>query len=256
MNLILGIVLAICIGMSLGLIGSGGSVVAVPILIYVLNVPPKSAIAMSLVIVGAVSLIGVIPHWQQGNVNLRIAALFSPTAMLGAYIGARIASLPIISPTFQLISFAIAMVVAAILMICNNSNELDDSDRHKNYQWLVIPAEGLGVGILTGFVGIGGGFLIIPALVLLGKVPIKEAVGTSLIVITLKSMTGFAGYFGRVSIDFNLMMYFTIAASIGTIAGAYFTKFTQPKQLETGFGLFMIAIAIFIVIKEYVFGLT
>ncbi|MDM9381381.1 sulfite exporter TauE/SafE family protein [Chlorogloeopsis sp. ULAP01] len=256
MDLILGIVLAICIGISLGLIGSGGSVLAVPLLIYILGVPPKSAIAMSLVIVGAVSLIGVIPHWQQGNVNLKIAALFSPTAMLGAYIGARIASLPIISPTFQLISFAIAMVVAAILMIRNNSNELDNSDRHKNYQWLAIPVEGLGVGILTGFVGIGGGFLIIPALVLLGKVPFKEALGTSLIVIALKSVTGFAGYFGRVFIDFNLMMYFTIAASVGTITGAYLTKFTQSKQLKTGFGFFMIAVAIFIVMKEYLFGLT
>jgi uncharacterized protein len=249
MNLTLGIILASCVGVSLGLVGSGGSVLAVPILIYVMGVAPKSAIAMSLVIVGVVSLIGAIPHWQQGNVNLKTVALFSPTAMLGTYLGARIGSLPIITPTFQLICFAVMMVVGAILMICNDSSELDH-EHQQNYQWLVIPTEGLGVGILTGFVGIGGGFLIIPALVLLGKTPMKEAIGTSLVIISLKSVTGFAGYFGNVPIDFNLMTLFTLTAILGTLAGAYFTQIIQPKRLETGFGLFMIAVAIFIVIKQ------
>ncbi len=254
MNLTLGIILATGVGVSLGLVGSGGSVLAVPILIYVLGVAPKSAIAMSLVIVGVVSLIGAIPHWQQGNVNLKTVALFSPTAMLGTYLGARIGSLPIITPTFQLICFAVLMVVGAILMIRNeDSSDFDDHEHQQhqlNYQWLAIPIEGLGVGILTGFVGIGGGFMIIPALVLLGKTPMKEAIGTSLVIISLKSVTGFAGYFGNVPIDFHLMMFFTLAAILGTLAGAYFTQIIQAKRLETGFGLFMIAVAVFIVMKQ------
>ncbi|KOP23314.1 permease [Hapalosiphon sp. MRB220] len=250
MNLTLGIILATGVGVSLGLVGSGGSVLAVPILIYVMGVAPKSAIAMSLVIVGVVSLIGAIPHWQQGNVNLKTVALFSPTAMLGTYLGARIGSLPMITPTFQLICFAVLMVVGAILMIRNEDSSDFDHEHQLNYQWLAIPIEGLGVGILTGFVGIGGGFMIIPALVLLGKTPMKEAIGTSLVIISLKSVTGFAGYFGNVPIDFHLMMFFTLAAILGTLAGAYFTQIIQTKRLETGFGLFMIAVAVFIVMKR------
>lgn len=248
---------AVCIGISLGLIGGGGSILAVPVLVYLMEVPTKSAIAMSLVIVGVVSLIGVIPHWQQGNVNFKTAALFTPTAMLGAYIGARIASLPVITPTIQLVSFAVMMLVAAFLMIRQGTSQYDnepefksDLEPHDKYQLLAISAEGLGVGLLTGFVGIGGGFLIIPALVLLGKTPMKEAIGTSLIIIAFKSVTGFLGYLGNIAVDWNLMMSFTIAASLGTIAGAYLTNFVDGKQLEKVFGGFVAAVAIFILIQH------
>ncbi len=253
LNLIIGYIPAVCIGISLGLIGGGGSILAIPVLVYVMEVPAKSAIAMSLVIVGIVSLIGVIPHWQQGNVNFKTAALFAPAAMLGAYIGARIASLPFITPTVQLVSFAVMMLVAAFLIIRKGTSESDeklelksDSDPHDKYQLVAIPAEGLGVGLLTGFVGIGGGFMIIPTLVLLGKTPMKEAIGTSLIIIALKSVTGFLGYLGHVSINWNLMISFTVVASLGTIAGAYLTKFIDGKQLQKVFGGFVAAVAIFI----------
>ena len=253
LNLIIGYIPAICLGISLGLIGGGGSILAIPVLVYVMEVPAKSAIAMSLVIVGIVSLIGVIPHWQKGNVNFKTVALFAPTAMLGAYIGARIASLPPITPTIQLVSFAVMMLVAAFLMIRKDSSESDDKPElesddkpHDKYRWLAIAAEGLGVGLLTGFVGIGGGFMIIPALVLLGKTPMKEAIGTSLIIIALKSVTGFLGYLGHVSLSWNLMMSFTVVASLGTIAGAYLTNFIDGKQLQKVFGGFVAAVAIFI----------
>ena len=258
LNLIVAYIPAICIGISLGLIGGGGSILAVPVLVYVMEVPAKSAIAMSLVIVGVVSLIGVIPHWQQGNVNFKTAALFTPTAMLGAYIGARIAALPVITPTIQLVSFAVMMLIAAFLMIrkgtskTNNEPELiPELEHHHQYQLLAISAEGLGVGLLTGFVGIGGGFMIIPALVLLGKTPMKEAVGTSLIVIAFKSVAGFLGYVDHVSIDWNLMMSFTVAASLGTILGAYLTNFVDGKQLEKVFGGFVAAVALFILLQVY-----
>lgn len=259
MTLIIGYILAGCIGLSLGLIGGGGSILAVPILIYVMGVAPKAAIAMSLIIVGIVSLIGAIPHWLQGNVNLKIAAIFAPAAMLGAYLGARLAALPFITETFQLICFGIVMVVASILMIRKNSKssqteassakKFDSSSTHQSH-WLAIPLEGLGVGILTGFVGVGGGFAIIPALVLLGGIPMKEAIGTSLLIIAFKSATGFLGYLSQVELDWNLVISFTIAASVGTLAGAYFTRFIDAKNLQKGFGYFVLAVAVFVLIKR------
>ena len=135
---IIGHFLAICIGLSLGLIGGGGSILAVPILVYVMGLGAKAAIAMSLVIVGTVSLIGAVPHWLQGNVNLRVAAIFTPTAMLGAYVGARMAGFPAITETIQLICFAIVMVLASLMMIRQGKQKLQNQDldvatRNKNH---------------------------------------------------------------------------------------------------------------------------
>ncbi|MBW4468337.1 MAG: sulfite exporter TauE/SafE family protein [Pegethrix bostrychoides GSE-TBD4-15B] len=255
---IIGHLLAICIGISLGLIGGGGSVLAAPVLIYVMSVPAKSAFAMTLVIVGVASVIGVIPHWQQGNVNLKIVALFAPAAMLGAYLGARLASLPFITPTIQLVTFGVMMLIASITMILKGAiksekslDNVNQDDQHAVVpKWLMIALEGLAVGVLTGFIGIGGGFLVIPALVVLGKTPMKEAVGTSLIILALKSVTGFAGYFGHVPIDWNLLLSFTIASSAGILLGSYLNHFVSAKQLEKGFGYFVLAVAIFVLIKR------
>ncbi len=255
---VIGHLLAICIGLSLGLIGGGGSILAVPILVYVMGVASKGAIAMSLAIVGTVSLIGAIPHWLQGNVNLKTALLFTPAAMVGAYMGARIAGLPFITGTFQLICFGIVMVVASVLMIRKSHSKPAlahgdtpmDGTKDPHHHWLLIPAEGVGVGVLTGFVGVGGGFMIIPALVLLGGIPMKEAIGTSLLIIAAKSATGFLGYLNQVSIDWALVISFTLAASIGTVVGSYLTRFIDAKQLQKGFGYFVLAVAIFVLIKR------
>jgi len=224
----LGYVLAIAIGLSLGLIGGGGSILAVPTLVYVVGVPTKEAIAMSLFIVGAVSILGAGAHWQAGNVNLRTAALFAPVAMVGSYLGARLAGLPFVTDAFQLVAFGAVMVIASVLMIFkkNGKKELKQSAANRSHAhlggipaWLAIPVEGLVVGVLTGFVGVGGGFLIIPALVLLGGLPMKQAVGTSLVIIAFKSATGFWGYLSHVTLDWQLMLGFTIASAFGTIAG-------------------------------------
>lgn len=255
---IIGHLLAICIGISLGLIGGGGSILAAPVLIYVMSVPAKSAFAMTLVIVGVASLIGAIPHWRQGNVNPKIIALFAPASMLGAYLGARLASLPFITPTIQLVTFGVMMLIASIIMIRKGASKseksLDNVEHHDQHagipKWLAIALEGLVVGVLTGFIGIGGGFLVIPALVLLGKTPMKEAVGTSLIILALKSVTGFAGYFGHVPIDWNLLLSFTIASSAGILLGSYLNQFVSAKQLEKGFGYFVLVVAIFVLIKR------
>ncbi len=260
MTLIIGYVLAGCIGLNLGLIGGGGSILAVPTLIYVMGVAPKAAIAMSLIIVGIVSLIGVIPHWLQGNVNLKTAAIFAPAAMIGAYLGARLASFPLITETFQLICFGLVMTIASVFMIRKDSQssqgqttlsakKFDLSSHHQSH-CLAIPLESLGVGILTGFVGVGGGFAIIPALVLLGGIPMKEAIGTSLLIIGFKSATGFLGYLSQVELDWNLVISFTMAASLGTIVGAYITRFIEAKKLQKSFGYFVLAVAIFILITR------
>ena len=256
----LGYVLAVCIGLSLGLIGGGGSILAVPILVYVMGIGSKTAIAMSLVIVGTVSLIGAIPHWLQGHVNLKTAAMFTPAAMVGAYLGARLTTFPFITDTVQLICFGVVMVVTSVMMIRTSiqTPELSyagttgkrTTETPQHHHWLAIPAEGLGVGILTGFVGVGGGFLIIPALVLLGGIPMKEAIGTSLLIIAAKSATGFLGYLDQVELDWELMMSFTAAASIGTLIGAYLTRLIDAKHLQKGFGYFVLTVAIFVLIRR------
>ena len=211
---------------------------------------------MSLAIVGIVSLIGVIPHGKQGNVNLQTAVSFTPPAMLGAFLGARLAALPFITDTIQLVSFAVMMLVASYFMIRKPQATPSDHVRlfpqkhQSRYPWLAIILEGLGVGILTGFVGVGGGFAIIPALVLLGKIPMKQAIGTSLLIISFKSATGFIGYLNQVSINWNLMFTFTTVAIIGVIWGTSLSRKIQGAKLQQLFGYFLIVVAIFILVKR------
>jgi uncharacterized membrane protein YfcA len=258
---VVGHILAAAIGLSLGLIGGGGSILAVPVLVYIMGIAPKAAIAMSLVIVGAVSFLGAIHHWQLGNVRFQTALLFAPAAMLGAYLGARLAALPFITDTVQMGLFAATMLVAAALMIrqsiqsSNGVIEEEEKDSQPTaehrYIWFWIALEGLGVGILTGLVGVGGGFAIVPALVLLGNIPIKEAAGTSLVIIALKSVTGFLGYLGQVELDWQLIASFTTAASLGTFLGVYLVPFIKSHQLQKGFSYFLVLMAGFILWQDW-----
>lgn len=251
MKFLLGIFLVIAVGLSLGLIGAGGSILAVPILKYIIGVTTKEAIAMSLFVVGCVSIIGLIPHWQNKNINLKIALIFIPPAMLGAFVGAKITSLPIINDTIQLLAFGIIMVVASILMITKSRNSLSPQNENKKSlfkELSLIIVEGLGVGILTGFVGVGGGFLIIPALVLVGKIPMKQAVGTSLLIISFNSFSGFLGYVNQIKLDWNLIISLTLAASVGIVIGSYLSKFISAESLQKAFGYFVLVVAIFVLI--------
>lgn len=247
-------IIAICIGISLGLIGGGGSILAVPTLVYVMGVPPKSAIAMSLAIVGTVSLLGVIPHWKLGNIQLKTAAMFGLSTMLGAYAGAKIATFPFITGTLQMLLFAVMMLLAAIFMMRKSSSTSSSVSEEKldlalypkpvcKYCWLWLISEGIGVGILTGLVGVGGGFAIVPALVLLAKVPMKQAIGTSLLVIVLNSSAGFLGYLGTVAIDWQLTLSFMFAASLGIFLGAYLVKFVQARHLQKAFAYFLLVMS-------------
>ncbi|MEB3175341.1 MAG: sulfite exporter TauE/SafE family protein [Cyanobacteriota bacterium] len=250
---ILGYFLGGCIGLSLGLLGGGGSVLALPILVYVMGVPTKSAIAMTLVIVGTVSLIGVVPHWRRGNVNLPKALIFGSATMVGAFGGAKLATQPWVSEVFQLVLFATMMLLAAALMI----RKAQSAGGHKEdlgllpepvckYCWLWLLTEGLAIGVLTGLVGVGGGFAIVPALVLLGKVPMKEAVGTSLLIIALNSFAGFLGYLGKVPLDSHLMISFTFVAALGILLGSYLSQFIDARSLQKSFAYFLMIVAAFI----------
>jgi len=258
MTWIIGHVLAACIGVSLGLIGGGGSVLALPILVYVMGIPPKSAIAMTLVIVGTVSLLGVIPHWRAKNVNFKTGLIFGSATMLGAFVGAKIATLPVVTEAFQMLLFACMMLLAAVLMIRRSSNPAVVDNQLAlypppvcKYCWLWLMTEGLGVGVLTGLVGVGGGFAIIPALVLLGKVPMKQAIGTSLLIIAFNSVAGFLGYAGHVSLNWNLVLSFIVAASAGTIFGAYLAEFVPANKLQKSFGYFLLAIATLVLLQNF-----
>lgn len=254
---ILGHLLALGIGISLGLLGGGGSILAVPILIYVMGLSPREAIAASLFIVGTVSLLGLIPHAKAGNVSLKLALTFAPAAMVGAYAGAKLAELPAITEAIQVVAFGVVMFLASILMIRKGQRQpeavepaLSPPKSPSFAKIFMIPLEGLLVGIITGFVGVGGGFAIIPALVLLGGTPMKEAIGTSLLIIAFKSATAFLGYMDQVSLDWGLMISFTLAASVGTYAGAILSHRLDASHLQKAFGYFVLAVSIFVLIRR------
>ena len=235
--MIVGLLLAGLVGLSLGLLGGGGSILTVPILVYVVGLGAKEAIAASLVVVGLASLIGSISHWKVGNVNLRVAVPFGVLAMIGAFLGSRVLA-PRVDGTTQLIMFAIVMLLAAISML--RGPKRIDRTRTSSKLGPIVLVVGVGVGILTGLVGVGGGFLIVPALVLLAGIPIKEAVGTSLLVIAMNSASGFAGYAGRIEIPWVFVGAFSAIAGVGIVAGAYLVRFVSAAALRRGFALFLL----------------
>ena len=235
-----GLLLASVIGLSLGLLGGGGSILTVPIFVYVLGYAAKPAIAMSLPVVGATSLVGAFGHWRAGNVNLRQAFSFGIVAMVGAYAGARLAVL--VSGVVQLTLLAVVMLGAAMSMLRQTGSRpaaVGTVDAEPVSRWLVLVV-GLGVGMLTGLVGIGGGFLIVPALVLLARLPMKQAVGTSLLVIAMNSASGFAGYLGQVDVPWRFMAMFTVVATGGILAGTYLVRFVSQRALKRAFGVFLL----------------
>ena len=238
--------LATLIGLSLGLLGGGGSILAVPVLAYGAGLPAKEAIATSLVVVGATSLFALIPHARRGHIEWRTGAIFSATAMVGAYLGGLAADW--FSGTTLLLLFAAMMVVTALAMF-RGRGELEAKKSKPLPVGLVI-AEGLAVGAATGLVGAGGGFLVVPALVLLGGMEMHKAVGTSLMVIALKSFAAFAGHAAHVSIDLQLALVVTLAAVAGSIGGAAFSQRVPAQTLRKIFAGFVLVMAGYVVWRE------
>jgi uncharacterized membrane protein YfcA len=245
---LLGLALAAVVGLSLGLLGGGGSILTVPIFVYVLGYDAKEAIALSLAVVGVTSLFGAVGHWRAGNINLRVALVFGAVAMVGTFLGARLAVY--VSGAVQLVLFAVVMLAASIFMARDRRPAavmIPAADGSRGQMPLgYILLEGLGVGVLTGLVGIGGGFMIVPALLLLGKVPMKQAVGTSLLVIAMNSAIGFAGYLDQVMIDWGLLALFTLIAIGGILTGAYLVRFVSQSDLRRSFAVLLVVMGIFV----------
>ena len=247
----LGFALAAAIGLALGLLGGGGSILTVPVFVYVLGFAPKPAIAMSLPVVGATSLIGAIGHWRSGNVDLRIALLFGALAMGGSYAGARLAAH--IPGSVQLALLGVIMLGAAASMLRGGGppSATPAGEAHGERAPLaLLIAVGLAVGALTGIVGIGGGFLIVPALVILGRVPMKQAIGTSLLVIAMNSATGFLGYLGQVEVPWGFVGAFTLVAIIGIVAGTRLVRHVPAHALKRAFAIFLFAIGILVLYQN------
>src|SRR5690349_7055818 len=233
---LLGAGLALLVGFVLGLLGGGGSVLTVPILIYALHVPVKPAIATSLCVVGLVSFIGFISHWRQGTVAIKVALLFGPSAVIAAYAGARIAKH--VPPHVQIVLFALFGLLGSVMMFRGTVRKTQTA-QHGEFEFsadsrtvLFLVLEGIVVGLVTGLIGVGGGFLIVPALVLVAKLPMRLAVGTSLLVITMNALSGFAGYAGTVPIDWYLVGWFTAVAAIGSVIGTLLSKRLPQRTLK------------------------
>lgn len=233
----LGLALAALIGLSLGMLGGGGSILTVPVFVYVLGFEAKQSIAMSLAVVGVTSLAGAIGHWRAGNLQLRTAVLFGLVAMAGAFAGANLATF--LGGGVQLLLLGVVMLAAAVSML-KRGGASAGADTRRRAPLPVIGAAGIAVGLLTGIVGIGGGFLIVPALVLLAGMSMKQAVGTSLLVIALNSAAGLAGYLGQVAIPWAFLAGFTGVAVAGILAGTYLVRLVPADALRRGFAVFLL----------------
>src|SRR5688572_13560751 len=248
----LAVVLAIVIGLSLGLLGGGGSALTVPVFVYLLQMTPKEAIAASLVVVGTTSLLGAVIHGREGNVRLRVAATVGLFTMAGAYGGAALASL--LSGAAQLGTFGILLVISAVAMLrretCDSRQPIRPEGRSDHEKLLLLAAQGIGIGLLTGLVGAGGGFLLVPALVQLSGLSMREAVGTSLAMIAMNSAAGILGYVEHVQLEWSVIAAFTVIASIASFAGVRLACSLSQPALKRGFGFLAGGIGIFILCHE------
>lgn len=245
-RLALGLVLSAGIGLSLGVIGGGGSIITVPLLVYVIGVEPHAATAMSLGVVGATGLVGAGMHYRRGTVRLRTGLIFAAAGMVGAYFGTRLTYM--LSDAALLLTFAGLMIVVAMRMLRSSSRSGEGSGRAAPLA--AILAAGAGVGVLTGFLGVGGGFLIVPALVFFTGLGMKEAVGTSLVVITLNCVAGLAGHMQRASFDLGLAGLVTLFAVAGVAVGARTAHCASPERLRQWFAWFVLAVALLLVVKN------
>lgn len=239
--------LAVFVGVALGLLGGGGSILTVPLLAYVAGMDAKQAIATSLLVVGVTSAIGAISHARAGRVQWRTGLIFGAAGMAGAYGGGLLARF--IPGTVLLIGFAVMMIATAAAMLRGRRDVEGPGGGHR----LPIPkivAEGLVVGLVTGLVGAGGGFLVVPALALLGGLPMPVAVGTSLIVIAMKSFAGLGGYLSSVQINWTPALAVTAAAVVGALLGARLTALVNPDALRKAFGWFVLAMSSVILAQE------
>jgi uncharacterized membrane protein YfcA len=245
---IVALILAVAVGISLGLLGSGGSIVMLPVLVYVSGVPAQEAVSMSLVIVGGTSLVGAILRFRQGNYHLKATILFTVSGMVGAYFGASLTHL--VSQTTLMMIFSGLMLIVGAAMIFEKRKVTGDRDS-SNVRLLLV---GTCVGVLTGFLGVGGGFLIVPALVLFAGIELNKAIGASMAIIAFNSVAGVLGHAQRMTIDWRLTGLFLLAALVGMVIGNQYSARVPEKHLKKVFAWFVVTVAVVIAVIN-IYGL-
>lgn len=259
---ILGYFGGLLIGVVLGLIGGGGSILTVPVLVYLLAVNPVTATAYSLFVVGSSALVGALRNIPKKLIDFRTGIVFAIPAFIAVYLTRKYLVPAIPEEIFTLsgftltkdigimLFFAIIMIIASVSMIKEKSNGRNLEETKTSYNYPLIILEGMVVGVLTGIVGAGGGFLIIPALVLLAKLPMKKAVATSLLIIAIKSLIGFIGDVENMKIDWVFLLIFTGLSIAGIWLGVYLNNFINGKKLKKAFGWFVLLMGIYIIWSE------
>ncbi|SFU29688.1 hypothetical protein SAMN05216480_101505 [Pustulibacterium marinum] len=256
----LGYLGAILVGITLGLIGGGGSIITVPLLVYVMGLNPVVATAYSLFVVGVSSLVGAIKNIQKKQVDFKAAIAFAVPAFISVFLTRKfivpaipeiifsVGSFTVTKHIFIMVFFAVIMILASVSMIKNFQFETGEKDREFNPPIIILQA--IVLGLVTGIVGAGGGFLIVPALVLLVHIPMKRAVATSLLIIAVNSLIGFLGDLGEMTIDWTFLLTFTACSIGGIFLGIYLNKFIDGKKLKKSFGWFVLLMGAYIVAKE------
>ncbi|MES2519390.1 MAG: sulfite exporter TauE/SafE family protein [Bacteroidota bacterium] len=256
---------SIIIGISLGLIGGGGSILTLPVLVYLLGFSPVLSTAYSLFIVGTTSLIGSVNYMKKGLVNYRAALVFALPSFMAVFLTRKYLVPAIPDSLFTLagfevtknigimLFFALVMLAASYSMISDKKKATADESGELKFNYPLIALEGGIVGVLTGIVGAGGGFLIIPALVLLARLPMKMAVGTSLLIIAAKSLIGFIGDISNISVNWTFLLEFTALSIVGIFVGSFLSKFIEGEKLKKSFGWFVLVMGIYIISKEIFF---
>ncbi len=238
---VLALIGAALIGLSLGLTGAGGSIITLPVLVYLAGIEPKEAVGLSLFVVGAAALVGAVQRMRMGEIHFKVVALFALSGMLGAACGAQLTAL--VSGRFLMITFAGLMLVVALNMLIGS--QVEDGTESECHPMRCSLA-GLGVGVLTGFIGVGGGFLLMPALVKFAKLPLTVATGTSLAVICFNSVAGFISHFGEAPPRWTLALVFAANAAIGVVLGFHFSKSLSVSRLRQGFAAMVILTGSFV----------
>jgi uncharacterized membrane protein YfcA len=262
-----GYIAAVFIGISLGLIGAGGSILTIPVLVYLLGIPAINATSYSLFIVGMSAFAGVLRYLKHNLVCVKTVLVFGVPSVLGVFTTRKfllhripdhlffIGSIDVTKNAALMILLAVLMIIASVSMIRKTPNVRTDLEKNNvQYRYFLIFQQGIVVGCLVGLLGAGGGFLIIPALVVLAKLPMKKAVGTSLAIIALNSTIGFLSDFGVHQFDWQFLSKFTGLAIAGIIIGTYLNKFISGVKLKPAFGWFILVMGFYIITKELILG--
>jgi uncharacterized membrane protein YfcA len=232
---------AVAIGLSLGLTGAGGSILTLPVLVYLAGVAPREAISLSLLIVGSAALVGAWQRARAGELHFTAAGTFAGAGMLGAIFGAKLTDL--VSPAVLMISFAVLMIVVAVRMLLVKNTTLQPEPECHPVRCLLA---GAGVGVLTGFLGVGGGFLLLPALVKFARLPLRVATGTSLAIIAANSASGFISHLGEAPVHWQLAAVFSVIAAAGVLVGGKLVSRLPELALRRSFALLVLATAGFV----------